>query len=132
MMMMMTEQPDDLVTILTPATEFEAHTLAAVLKEAGIESRVFGTTWSGTSMVDGKIGVPLQVRRADAERAKAALEQNVEDSVDLDWDEVDVGEREDDLPLTGPGSMPLLARISLAAAILLVLAGLLGWLKGMV
>ena len=37
--------------------------------------------------------------------------------VDLDWDEVDVGERDDDLPLTPVNRMPLLARIGFAVAV---------------
>ena len=64
--------------------------------------------------------MPVQVRRADLERARAALEKNTSDSVDLDWDEVDVGEREDHLPLTPVNRMPLLARIGFALAVAVV------------
>ena len=54
------------------------------------------------------------------------LEQRIDDSVDLDWDEVDVGEREDSLPLSPAGSKELLTRIALTIIVLSILAGLLG------
>ena len=38
---------DDLVTIVTPATEFEANILAIVLKDNGIEAFVFATPTIG-------------------------------------------------------------------------------------
>jgi hypothetical protein len=88
--------PDTLVTIRSVRTEFEGGTIAAVLEDSGVRARVFATTanWVGW---EGGIGnsVRVQVRRADAERAEAVLRKNRQDSVDLDWDQVDVGQMED-------------------------------------
>ncbi len=53
------------------------------------------------------------------------MHQAVADSVDLDWDEVNVGEREDDLPLRPVGQMPLLAKVAFAVAAVLILLTLL-------
>ncbi len=113
---------DDLVTVATGANEFEAGTLAAVLREQGIETHVFGAVHSSLAFNAKFTRVPVQVRRRDLERARLALEQNIADSVDIDWDEVDVGERVDRVPLKRvPGSMPLLPRLGFLAAVLLVI-----------
>ncbi len=117
----MTESdPDALETLRTVNSEFEAHTLVAVLREEGIEAHVFAAMHASLPLGQRRFGVPVQVRRADLERARAALEKNATDSVDLDWDEVDVGEREDQLPLTPVNRMPLLARIGFAVAVAVV------------
>jgi hypothetical protein len=93
-----TAHPDDLVTI---------------------DAFAFGTV-TGASMGMGILPVPVQVRAADLQRAQAALKQNVADSVDLDWDEVDVGEREDQLPLSTRQGMPVMAKVSVVVAALIV------------
>ncbi len=114
----MTESdPDALETLRTVGSEFEAHTLVAVLREEGIEAHAFAAMHASLPLGQRHFGVPVQVRRADLERARTALEKNATDSVDLDWDEVDVGEREDHLPLTPVNRMPLLARIGFAVAV---------------
>ena len=56
------------------------------------------------------------------------LDQQIADSVDLDWDEVQLGEREDDLPLRRPGRMPVWAWGGMIVAILLVLVFLVSLL----
>lgn len=129
----MTESdPDALATLRTVGSEFEAHTLVAVLREEGIEAHVFAAMHASLPLGQRYFGVPVQVRRADLERARAALEKNATDSVDLDWDEVDVGEREDQLPLTPVNRMPLLARIGFALAVavvvLTVAAKMISWM----
>lgn len=129
----MTESdPDALATLRTVGSEFEAHTLVAVLREEGIEAHVFAAMHASLPLGQHHFGVPVQVRRADLERARAALEKNATDSVDLDWDEVDVGEREDQLPLTPVNRMPLLARIGFAVAVavvvLTVAAKMISWM----
>ncbi len=40
---MTTQNPENLVTVTSTPTEFEAHTIVAVLREAGIEAFAFGT-----------------------------------------------------------------------------------------
>jgi hypothetical protein len=82
---------DDLVTLVVKPTEFEAKTLVAVLEEEGIKAVAFGAASAVMPLGIRITPVPVQVRRADLDRAKAALQMNIADSVDLDWDEVDVG-----------------------------------------
>ncbi len=119
--------PDDLVTVASTATPFEAHTLAAVLQDAGVEAVVMGTTpWAGVPL-DASSRVAVQVRRELAERARLVLEANVSDSIDIDWDEIDVGQREDTLPLSPVGRMPVPARIALVVATILVAIILIGF-----
>ena len=85
---------DHLVTLRTCDTAFEAHALAAVLRDADIEAWVFDTV-TCVAMTGMTIGVPLQVRARDIDQAQATLEQRIADSVDIDWDDVDVGEMEE-------------------------------------
>ena len=117
----------DLLKILHTETEFEAHARAAVLHEEGIDARVIrdGATWSGMlriSATEGGAGV--WIRQEDEMAALAALEQNVADSVDLDWDEVDVGTPIDDENYTSRQGMPVPARIAFMVAVLMLLMGL--------
>ena len=81
---------EDLVTIITPPTEFEANVLAIVLKDNGIDAFVFATPTIGIGvpLSGGMIGVPLQVARDDVERAKQILLENKRHSIDIDWDEL--------------------------------------------
>ncbi len=81
---------EDLVTIVTPATEFEANILAIVLKDNGIEAFVFATPTIGIGvpLSGGTSGVPLQVARHDVKRAKQVLLENKRHSIDIDWDEL--------------------------------------------
>src|SRR5262245_27344231 len=123
---MIEEDPDSLETLTVVPTEFEAGALVAVLSEAGIQAVAFGLAQAGLGapFTSGR-GVPVQVRRIDIERARLILEQNVADSVDIDWDSADLGEREDSLPLKSPRRMPMPARIALVAAIIVVIVNLI-------
>jgi hypothetical protein len=75
--------------------------------------------------------VPVQVRRVDLERAQVALKKNIADSVDLDWNEVDVGQPQDYAEPTEAeirrahepqtaGSMPLIIKLGFLLAVALV------------
>jgi hypothetical protein len=116
----------ELVTLLKAHTPFEAHALAAVLRDADIEAFVFDSAYAGFGipLAPGKASVPVQVRRRDRERARAAIEENASDSIDIDWNDIDLGQRADDLPLRRPGRMPIPARIALAVISLIILAAL--------
>jgi hypothetical protein len=120
------EDPDDLVTIITTETEFEAQTLALVLRNAGIEAVTFGSSFSALPVQQHWNRVPLQVRRRDAERARARLIVVKQESIDIDWDSVDIGEREDRHPLTPIGHVPALARVGLVVGILLIVLAAIG------
>ncbi len=121
---------DDPAVVVTVPTEFEAHTIAAILKTDGIESIVTNSapSWTGLMPISPTaLGSAVVVRRADLERARTVLRESERDSVDIDWDQVDVGQREDDLPATPVGHMPLPAKMAaMVAAAILVLSAVLG------
>ncbi|MDP6986993.1 MAG: hypothetical protein QGG74_03005 [Phycisphaerales bacterium] len=122
-----TEDPDQLVTITTATSEFVAHILVAILDDAGIDAFSFGST--GTTLgvtgqsTNPRWGVPIQVRRRDIDAAKATLQANRRDSVDIDWDMVDVGtSAEEGAPHHGP---PLAARVAWLVAAAVMVLGLI-------
>ncbi len=126
------EDSDELTTLSTAETPFAAHTIVMVLENAGIEAIALDAIQGGIGLPLNKArGVPIQVRRSDLDRAKAALEANTADSVDIDWDEVDLGEREDNLPLNTPGRVPPLVWVALGAMALLLLAALISGLPAL-
>ncbi len=121
---------DDPAVVVRVPTEFEAHTIATILRSGGIETTVStdAPSWTGQVPISPTArGSAVIVRRGDLQRAREVLRESEQDSVDLDWDEVDVGEREDDLPLQTVGRMPIPARVAAAlAAALLLLSVLIG------
>jgi hypothetical protein len=117
---------DDLVTVVSCMTEFEAASKVAVLEDAGIEAWTFGAHHSALPLSQRFLGVPVQVRAADLNRARTALDENLTDSPSIDWDSVDIGEREDSLPLNPPGRMPLPARIGFVLAMIILAITLAG------
>ncbi len=124
--------PDELATLITTGQAFEAHVIVAVLQEAGIYARAFDAIQSSLPLGGSFMRVPVQVRRVDLAKAKEALKNNVSDSVDLDWEQVDVGERVDHVPLTTRRGMPLAAKIATAFAVTLAVIYLMLALLGMV
>lgn len=91
--------PSELVTVHVASSDFEAQTIAAVLRDGGVEAAVFGAalgafglTGSGSRLLGG---VPVQVRAGDIERAKGVLRANAYLADSVDWDSVDVGEEDD-------------------------------------
>ena len=122
------EREDDLVALMRTGSGGEAMALAALLDDAGIRTLIVESTPAGLTGVLGP-GAVLRVRRDDRERARRVLEDAA--SVDIDWDEVDLGDREDRLPLHTPGRMPLAARIAFVVALIVgaagVVAGVLAW-----
>lgn len=99
------QDPDQLVLFTSARTEFEGRTIAATLEAAQIPARVFA---AGANMLQWEGGytdpIKVMVRRADLGRAAAAMKQNKQDSVDLDWSEVDVGQPEPGTVLPMPGT----------------------------
>jgi len=123
----MTTDPDQLVTLTTATSEFTAHLTIAVLADAGIEAFSFGSTsttfgLTGEAM-QARWGVPVQVRRSDLDRARNALTANKRDSIDIDWDMVNVGDRIEHEH--APGHAAVLAGVGWIVATALVLLGLL-------
>ena len=109
----------------------EAHTRAAILREEDLDAVVIAAapSWTGQLAVSRTAqGAGVWVRREDEAHAASVLNRASEASVDLDWDEVDVGEREDALPLTPVDGMPLPARIAFSVAVAVVVLGALAGL----
>lgn len=121
---------DDLVTVVSCSSEFEAATKVAVLEEAGIDAFVFGSSHAALPLSQRFLAVPVQIRAGDLERARAVLNENQRDSPSIDWDSVDVGERDDDLPLREPGKMPWPAKVGFALAMIVLASMIAGVLWG--
>jgi hypothetical protein len=117
---MTNSEETELVVIASAKTEFEAHAIVAILEDAGIKASAFGLIRQALPLDTRFTHVPVQVRAEDAQRARQVLRQNVSDSVDLDWDEIDVGEREDQAPLSSERTLSPLARAALAIAVVLL------------
>lgn len=92
--------PDALVEIASTVGEFEANIVAARLESEGIQAQVFRSVGSmlGCGPIVTKDVVRVMVRAADAEAARAALQRAREESIDLDWSDVDVGVRVEEAP----------------------------------
>jgi len=117
----------DLVTLTTAPTEFEANLLAIVLKDHGIEAFVFASPGSalGVQLSGGTVGVPLQVREDDLVEAKQILASNKRDSIDIDWDELELAGK--DFSETGvykPAMMSLPAKFAFAVTAIVLLLGI--------
>jgi hypothetical protein len=113
----------DLALVATAESEFEAEAKAEVLRARGLKAMVAGNapSWTGfLSISPTARGASVLVHRGDLERATDLLKQVIADSVDIDWDEVDVGEREDDVPLRKVNRMPILAMASFAVAVAII------------
>ncbi len=90
----MPKDPDILVDLTTARTAFEAEMIAETLRAQGIPAEAFTTAGS---MLQWDIAATqpmrVQVRRRDLDRARDSLRAIRADSVDLDWSEVDTGDR---------------------------------------
>ena len=117
----------DLVTLTTAPTEFEANLLAIVLQDHGIEAFVFASPGSalGVQLSGGTVGVPLQVREDDLVEAQQILASNKRDSIDIDWDELELAGK--DFSETGvhkPAMMSLPAKFAFAVTAIVLLLGI--------
>lgn len=125
-------QPDDtdLVTLLEAANEFEAQTIISVLREAEIPAVLARPIVPPLgAALRGKVSpLPVRVLAGDLERARTALEARRQHADSIDWDDVDVGERADALPLTPKHGVPLGIRLIAFGAIGLIGLALLGLL----
>ncbi|MHC4083429.1 MAG: hypothetical protein ACYTFF_09445 [Planctomycetota bacterium] len=113
----------NLAVVVTADSEFEAETKAEALRARGLKAMVTrnAPSWTGHASISPTArGASVLVHREDLERAKAILKQVISDSVDIDWDEVDVGQRQDDLPLHKVNRMPALAIASFAVAVAII------------
>ncbi len=85
------------VVVATTATAFEAETIAAALRERGIEARVIGVAgsmlWGVPVGTDA--GVKVVVLESDLDRAKRELEAIRSEASAIEWDEKDMGDGEE-------------------------------------
>lgn len=88
-----------LVELRTYGNEPEANIARAVLNDAGIESwtRPIDGASMGIFATTSFLPTRVMVLEQELAEATAVLEQTRQDSVELDWAEVDVGEAEDEL-----------------------------------
>lgn len=94
----MAKDPNAPVVIATALTDAEAGIIASTLRERGVEARVIDAVGSVLSVFGPALNQPIQivVRRCDADRAAAALREAREESIDIDWSQVDTGNRAED------------------------------------
>lgn len=126
---------DDLVVLMSVATEFHAESIVAALADMDVEAVAFGAAAGGLGMPLSPKGhsVPVQVRRGDLERARDALERIRAGALQINWDEVefddpDVGTTRDRVPVERarpPRAMPLPARIAFVVAAIVALCAIL-------
>lgn len=118
--------PDTPVELTSRASEAAAEMIAGSLRDRGIEARVLGGMLTGFR-AEAPAQARVVVRRRDLDAARAALAEIRSESVDLDWDEVDVGTPEG--PAAGPagaagtGEAPTAGRITRAAATTAIVCG---------
>lgn len=72
-------------------TEFEAAAIAEALRAQGIQARVLGGNLAGMR-AEAPALASVIVRRMDLPRATEILRAVKADSIDIDWNEVDVGD----------------------------------------
>ncbi len=126
----MAQHPDDIVQLLDAANEFQAGIIVETLAEAGITAKAL-TMMTGDANTSPSTGgrVPVMVRRDQVEAARAALEQRRSDSVDIDWNEVDIGESADG-EWVGPNKARNLAVGVALVMVVLFIFWLFGFFQG--
>ena len=88
--MSVSEQPVRLIKVLH---EVEAAIIASSLAENGIEAHITGEHTSGMRAETPGM-VQVWVHRIDLEKAREVLAEIKQQSSEIDWDQVDVGEAE--------------------------------------
>ncbi len=91
----MKNDPNEPVVVATAWTEAEAGIIASSLRERGIEARVFDAVGSVLSAFGPALNQPIQVvvRRSEAEHALATLRAIRQESIDIDWSQIDTGDQ---------------------------------------
>ena len=116
---------------MTVPSEFEANLLAIVLRDNDIEAFVFGSSASGIGVPfsGGTIGIPLQVRQDDVDKAAQVLAANKRNSIDIDWDELELAGS--DVEVYKPTTMRFPAKLAFTVTAFVLLAGILFHLLSM-
>ncbi|MEM9419107.1 MAG: DUF2007 domain-containing protein [Planctomycetota bacterium] len=87
---------EKLVTLATLAGEIEATLLADELKRQGIAAEASGLLTAGFR-AEAPGSVKVLVHEQDLDEAKAVMADYYASKEEIDWDQVDVGEAEDEL-----------------------------------
>ncbi|MCA9289289.1 MAG: hypothetical protein KDA05_11925 [Phycisphaerales bacterium] len=119
--------PDDLVVLTSAASELQAGLWISVLESHGIRGVSPG---SAATTLRWEVGSTdpyrLFVRRADVDRAREVLDNQRSDSIDIDWNEVDVGESaEVDEAAPPDGSSPFVMLGLVLVCLVLVLGAVI-------
>lgn len=85
----MNDDPNAPVILTTSPIEAVAATIAAALRERGIPAEVAGGALTGLR-AETVVSAQVLVRRSDLQLAKDALRALKSESVDIDWNEVDL------------------------------------------
>ncbi len=127
------QNPEELVTLLSAATAFEANVIAASLNDAGIEAKALTAEAdldSPLSLARQKPVAPVLVRRRDLERARTHLAETQDGAAAIDWSQADdtpeaevLAEAREGLGWARRGFL-LLVLIALVLAICWIVAGL--------
>lgn len=82
------------MVIAETRTAFEAETIAAALRERGVDARVFdtATTQAWGMAISGVSGVKVVVLEHEVEHARKAMEEVRVESASIDWDAVELGD----------------------------------------
>jgi hypothetical protein len=115
---------DELAAVLAPRDEIHAAACIQALLGAGLP--VYRAN-EPVRPEEGFLpaGAPIQVRAVDLPAARAVLRDAGDASARIDWDEVDVGSRVDNVPLTARrNGMPIPARIAFIVTIIITLLAL--------
>ena len=90
----MTADNERTVVIAETRTAFEAETIAAALRERGVDARVFdsATTQAWGMAISGVSGAKVVVLEHQADEARKAMEEVRVESASIDWDAVELGD----------------------------------------
>jgi hypothetical protein len=93
------EREDDLVELTTRPNELDAGLVREVLRSGGIECSVRAASGVALGVFGASSFNPMtiMVRRDELENAQRLLTDQRAASVDIDWEDVDVGEPADDI-----------------------------------
>jgi len=121
----MTEQdPDQLHTVATASSSFEAQLLTTVLDDEGIEAFAFDHIRNALPLDLKFTRIPVQVRRDDLDRAQEVLQRNRRESQTIDWTNIELGQPPPHAPSSGDTVRPRTRRrifIAIGAALILLL-----------
>lgn len=117
--------------LITADSPFHADALVAVLADHDIDAFAAPGIQHGTGLdpSSANLPVPVLVHQDDLERARAALQQNLDDAHALNWDELDGGDvnRAAESPAQPRRSiMPMLPRLGFFAAAILIAVMIIG------